>query len=116
MRSSRSRRRIWASNSVTRQLRGKTMNDCPSLMRSLLAILVLTFVPCGGLPLFARSDAPHPGHTLMNGGMEEANGEGGPAGWKFVGKGGGVVQRASNNSFAGAASARIDSTGVAGPE
>jgi hypothetical protein len=48
--------------------------------------------------------------------MEEANGEDGPAGWRFVGKGGGVVHMESKNPFAGSACARIDSTGAGSEE
>lgn len=87
----------------------------PSSRRSARAVLALTFVSCSGFLLFAQTDPAPPGPTLVNGGVEEWSGEGAPTGWKFVGKGGGVVQMESNHPFAGTASARIDSTGVEGP-
>jgi len=92
------------------------MDNCRSSKRFPLSILVLTFVPWSGLPLLAQSDAVHPGHTLMNGGMEETNGDGGPAAWRFVGQGGGVLHMDSNNPIAGAAAARIESTGAGSGE
>jgi len=52
----------------------------------------------------------------MNGGMEETNGDGGPTAWRFVGQGGGVVHMESTSPFAGAAAARIESTGAGSGE
>ena len=93
------------------------MTNRRSLMRSVLSILVLTLVAWGGPPLLAAEpDAVPPGHTLQNGGMEESSGEDGPTGWRLLRKGDGVVHMESNGPFAGASSARIDSTGVEGPE
>jgi hypothetical protein len=80
-------------------------------------ILVLTLVAWSGLPLLAADPvAPPLSRTLLNGGMEQASGDGGPTEWRLNAKGGGVVHMESNGPFVGGASARIDSTGVEGPE
>jgi uncharacterized membrane protein YphA (DoxX/SURF4 family) len=93
-----------------------SLSKGPDDMRSALAILILTWASCSGLPLFAQSNADRLSPTLTNAGMEEASGEGGPAGWKFKSRGAGVVQMESSGPFAGAASARLDSTAAQGSE
>lgn len=57
----------------------------------------------------AQSQNPDPAIEIKNPGIEEVDGEK-PAGWNFVGRGGGTIALDEDRPFAGEKSAKLDST------